>query len=193
MKKAYILFLFLSILGFAQRPAKVNTSGASLKFWMHQIFQGIPSPMEGSLPIKSGKIEFTTGGKVKQIDLKVAIRNMEVTGVGAEEQKTMGDRLKSFDYFYAKKFPYAEIKIKSIIPSKTPDSYNSIVAADLILRGKRKTITFPANVTINKERVTFHSDVFRINRQQYGIFYRSSRRDVIIKDEMDLKLDFESL
>lgn len=193
MKKYILFFILFSGLVFAQRPAKVALETAKMKFWMHQVVQGIPSEMEGTLPIKAGKILFTEDGKVKEILLKINIRSMEVAGVAAEEQTGLADRLKSFEYFYAKKFPYAEMKIKSIIPSKTPGEFNSIVTADLTLRGKRKTVSFPANVTINKEKVTFHSDVFRINRQAYDIFYRSSRRDVIIKDEMDLKIDFESL
>ena len=45
-------------------------------------------------------------------------------------------------------------------------------------------------IGLNKGVLTFVSDKFSIDRQKWDIAYQSSMKDVVIKDDIDLQVNF---
>ena len=65
------------------------------------------------------------------------------------------------------------------------------VTGDLTLKGKTKTISFPATLTVTDSSVTLESKPFEINRVDYGVNYNSGSvfgdlKDRLINDEVEL-------
>ena len=71
------------------------------------------------------------------------------------------------------------------------------VTGDLTLKGKTKTISFPATLTITDSEVTLESQPFNINRVDYGVNYASKSvfgdlKDKFINDEIRTRCESKS-
>lgn len=93
--------------------------------------------------------------------------------------------LKSQDFFNVDSFPTATLKINNVVEGK--------VNADLTIKGKTKTIDFPAEVTVENDLVKVSSN-FSINRTDWGVVYGSGSfldlaKDKIIKDEINFEVN----
>jgi hypothetical protein len=49
-------------------------------------------------------------------------------------------------------------------------------------------VSFPAKITSNKGVVTLESDKFSFDRQKFDVAYKSTMQDVLVKDDVDLKV-----
>ena len=86
-------------------------------------------------------------------------------------------------FFNVKTYPTGTFKLTSF------DGAN--VTGDLTLKGKTKTISFPATLTITDNEVTLESKPFEINRVDFGVNYASKSvfgdlKDKFINDEIEL-------
>ena len=86
-------------------------------------------------------------------------------------------------FFNVKTYPTGTFKLTSF------DGAN--VTGDLTLKGKTKTISFPATLTIADGEVTLESKPFEINRVDFGVNYASKSvfgdlKDKFINDEIEL-------
>ena len=86
-------------------------------------------------------------------------------------------------FFNIKTYPTGSFKLTGF------DGTN--VTGDLTLKGKTKTISFPATLTITDSEVTLESQPFNINRVDYGVNYASKSvfgdlKDKFINDEIEL-------
>lgn len=86
-------------------------------------------------------------------------------------------------FFNVKTYPTGSFKLTGF------DGTN--VTGDLTLKGKTKTISFPATLTITDSEVTLESQPFNINRVDYGVNYASKSvfgdlKDKFINDEIEL-------
>lgn len=93
--------------------------------------------------------------------------------------------LKSPDFFDVAKFPKAEFA-STTIEAKAAGDANYEVTGDLDLHGVKKSITFPAKITVD-ERGAKGTAEFKINRKDFGIVY-AGKADDLIKDEVLLKI-----
>lgn len=98
--------------------------------------------------------------------------------------------LQTGDFFEVEKFPKASFSSTKIEPdaAKGADSYT--VTGDLELRGEKKTVTFPANISVTPEAVGVNAE-FAINRKDFGIVY-AGKADDLIRDDVVIKLDLNS-
>lgn len=80
-------------------------------------------------------------------------------------------------FFNPVKYPLSTFKSTSI--RKSGDRYE--ITGDLTIRDKTKTITFPAEITINGDTVKGKTE-FELNRQDFGITYQSNILDWTIND-----------
>lgn len=192
MKKLFLLTLLLFgvTFAFAQKRnkgvqvSKVQTS--DIRWWGYKVVKSEPTTHSGFVKLKSGKFYFKdkvlTGG-----DFILDMRSLSNTDLTGEDQIKLTNHLKSVDFFEVKKHPVAKFVITKILPSKNLD-YNYLVYGNLTLKGVRKTISFPANIRTNDKFVDFESAKFSINRQHYKAFYKSSIRDYLIKDQVDIQI-----
>ena len=136
----------------------------------------------GSLTVDNGKVtgDFTidmnsiTVTDITEADGKLDLE-AHLKGTGKED---------GADHFFnVKTYPTGTFKLTSF------DGAN--VTGDLTLKGKTKTIPFPATLTITDNEVTLESKPFEINRVDFGVNYASKSvfgdlKDKFINDEIEL-------
>lgn len=100
------------------------------------------------------------------------------------------NHLKSADFFEVEAFPTAQFDISG---QKKVDGKNQVVGF-LTIKGIRKEISFPAKVSENElGNLVLESEVFKINRAEYNIKYKSKSfyadlKDKFIFDEFELQV-----
>ena len=136
----------------------------------------------GSLTIDNGKV---TG------DFTIDMNSIIVTDITEADGKLdleahlkgTGKEDGADHFFNVKTYPTGTFKLTSF------DGAN--VTGDLTLKGKTKTISFPATLTITDNEVTLESKPFEINRVDFGVNYASKSvfgdlKDKFINDEIEL-------
>ncbi len=133
---------------------------------------GVVNLASGLLDIENGTLksgEFT-------IDM-TSISNTDMeAGKGKED---LEDHLKKGDFFDVEKFPTAKFEVAS---SEMKDG-KLHVTGNLTLRGTTKSITIPATISEADGMATFKSDVFSIDRTDFGVTYKSKKIDAALKDK----------
>lgn len=155
----------------------------------------------------TSKIEFTgskvTGkhdggfkefkGMIDLVDNKVESSRVafevEMASVFSDAQG-LTDHLKTGDFFEVTKYPKASFVSTKIVadPSKGANAYT--VTGDLEMRGVKKSVTFPATITVDGGKVNVKSE-FAINRKDFGIVY-AGKADDLIRDDVVLRLDLKT-
>jgi polyisoprenoid-binding protein YceI len=117
------------------------------------------------------------------------MNSLSVTDIPKESKdnaKLVG-HLQNADFFDTTKFPTAKLVIKSakeIAPGKQE------VTAQITIKGETDNITFPVEVSTNKDMTTAIGKI-SVNRTKFGVKYASANffklaADRIINDEFDL-------
>lgn len=133
--------------------------------------------VSGSINLAGGKAE---GGKVTI--------TADVDSVKTDQEKLDG-HLKSPDFFDSAKFPKAMFT-SSEIKAGGEKGASHTITGELDLHGVKKTITFPATITIAADSVTGLAE-FSINRKDFGIAY-PGKKDDLIRDDVVLKLSLKA-
>lgn len=141
----------------------------------------------GSVAVKEGKI---TGGSFI-IDIK-SLKDLDIP----ENEKGNADLVKhllSKDFFEADKFPASTFEVVSVEDYKQENDKDRenldkeyslenpthMITGNLELKGVKKSITFPAKVTIEGDALTAEAK-FNINRKDWGMNYGA---DESLKDK----------
>ena len=98
--------------------------------------------------------------------------------------------LQSGDFFEVEKHPKSTLVSTKISPDTAKGADNFTVTADLEMRGVKKSITFPAKITVSPTQVNVDSE-FAINRKDFGIIY-AGKADDLIRDDVVIKLNIKS-
>lgn len=96
--------------------------------------------------------------------------------------------LQTADFFDVEKFPKSTFVSTKIVPGAAKGAGNYTVTGDMTLHGTAKSITFPAKITVDPDKVAVESEFF-INRKDFGIVY-AGKADDLIRDEVVLHLNF---
>lgn len=124
-------------------------------------------------------------GKPEKSSVNVAI---DLSSVEAKVGK-LTEHLKSPDFFDVAKYPQATFA-STEIKSGGDKGATHTVTGTLDLHGVKKTVTFPATITVAADAVTVNSE-FAINRKDFGIVY-AGKADDLIRDEVLLKLSVKA-
>ncbi|WP_271406166.1 YceI family protein [Tenacibaculum soleae] len=157
---------------------------------------------KGNKPTGShnGVVSITTGvfdienGIVKAGEFVIDMNSISCTDLEAGNGKEkLEGHLKNEDFFDVTKFPTAKFVVTS---SETKDGKLNITG-NLTLRGTTKSITIPATVTETEGVATFKSDVFSIDRTDFGVTYSSKKFDAALKDKfindlMEISFDIKA-
>lgn len=168
-----------------EKSSKVVSS--SVNWWGYKIIRSEPFSHNGNIKLKTGKFNFKDG-KLIDGDFILDMRSLTINNAdGAEKDKWTKD-LKSSNFFDVKKYPLALFHLSKVLPNDKNDGYNSLVIGEVTIKGKRKTISFPANVNINGYSVSMETAKITINRHEFNVFYKPGIKDYVIKDEMEIQV-----
>ena len=98
--------------------------------------------------------------------------------------------LQTGDFFETEKFPNASFVSTKIVPDAAKGANNYTITGDLEMRGQKKSIVFPAIITVNPNEVAVDSE-FAINRKDFDIVY-AGKADDLIRDDVVIKLNLRS-
>jgi len=160
--------------------AALDTAASSVGFIGSKVtgkHEGKFGKFEGSITLVGGKAE---GGKI--------MISVEVDSVKTNEEKLDG-HLKSGDFFDAARFPKATFTSTEIKAGGDKGATHT-VTGELDLHGVKKTISFPATITVAADAVTGTAE-FSINRKDFGIVY-AGKADDLIRDDVLLKLSLKA-
>ncbi len=131
----------------------------------------------GTVTLAGGKIE---GGK---LSIEIAMDSVKT-----DEAKLDG-HLKSPDFFDVEKFPKATFTSTEIKAGGEKGASHT-VTGELDLHGVKKTISFPATITVGADETSGKAE-FSINRKDFKIEYPGKPND-LIRDDVGLKLAFKA-
>lgn len=154
---------------------------------------------------KTAKVNFTgskvTGkhdGKFEKVggwialDEKEAEKSKIFVDIDLASVKTDADKLdghlKSPDFFDVEKFPKATFTTTEIKKGGDKGATHTITG-NLNLHGVEKSVTFPATVKVEADKVTAKAE-FAINRKDWKIEY-AGKADDLIRDDVVIKLDID--
>lgn len=98
--------------------------------------------------------------------------------------------LQTGDFFEVEKFPKSSFVSTKIQPPPGGGLGNFTVTGDMTIRGIKRSITFPASISITPDIVVVRAE-FSINRKDFGIVY-AGKADDLIRDDVVLKLDLKA-
>lgn len=184
MKK--LAFVALMIGGLALGQSK-KVIASDVHWWGYKIAKSEASSHDGIVAVKSGTIEVKDnkiiGGRflldmttISATDVKDAVTKAKLDG-----------HLKNGDFFEVDKYPNAEFVITSIKPN-SDKIYSNTIMGNLTIKGQTNAISFPAKLHYSKGIANIVTDKFSFDRQKFNISYKSSMQDVLIKDEIDMKI-----
>ena len=115
--------------------------------------------------------------------------DIDTNSIFSDDDKLTG-HLKSKDFFEVEKYPKATFVSTKITPDAAKGAGNYTVAGDFDLHGQKKTITFPAKITLSDSEVAVDAE-FSINRKDFGIIY-TGKTDDLIRDDVVIRLNLKS-
>ena len=167
---------------------KVDTSESIVNWHGKKVLgqhNGTVKISEGNIVVENGKVK---GGKVK-VDIST-LESLDLAG--DEKTKAMLEgHLKSDDFFNAEKYPEITFKINSV-EEKIKGNTDHVVNGEMTIRDITKTVSFPAKVTLENNKVTAEIDA-DIDRTDYGLKYGSGKffaglGDNLISDKFNIKI-----
>lgn len=138
----------------------------------------------GSFTRFSGAIDVPAG---KPEGARVSV-TIEMDSVETDAAKLTA-HLKGQDFFDVAKFPQATFVTTEIKPGGDKGATHTITG-NLELHGVKKSVSFPATVTVGPETVIVAAE-FWINRKDFGIAY-AGMADDLIRDEVVIKLAIDA-
>jgi polyisoprenoid-binding protein YceI len=214
MKKIALGILFLSLfLAACEDPAankpKATTTNSATNSATNAPATPKPAIKGEALPLtpETSKVEFTgskvTGkheGGFKSFNGTIDLVNakpeessvtvdIDAASVFVDEPK-LTEHLKTADFFDVEKFPKANFTSTKIVVDAAKGAGNYMVTGDFDLHGQKKSITFPAKITVTDADVAVESE-FSINRKDFGIVY-AGKADDLIRDDVVIRLNLKS-
>ena len=183
MKKLALIAILASGLAFGQTK---TVSSSDIHWWGYKVSKSESTSHDGKIMLKSGNL-IMKGANLVGGSFVLDMNSINATDLSGESQMKLNNHLKNGDFFETDKHPLANFKITKATKNKDKN-YNVLITGDLTVKGKTNPITFPARLTANKGVVTLASDKFSFDRQKFDIAYKSSMKDVFIKDEVDMQV-----
>lgn len=186
---AWVLLTAFSTELFAQSQGTyVVDTNSSLVSWEGKTIAG--SGHTGYIQLSSGSLDVVSG-KVTSGKFVVDVKSIKTTDLKGDRAARLENHLKNEDFFDVSKFPTASLVITSV-QSKSNNEVQ--VTGDLTIKNIKKSISFPAKITINGDKLTAVAESIKINRTEFDVKYRSGSffsglGDRAILDEFELKIE----
>lgn len=147
----------------------------------------------GGIPVTDGTLVIADNNIVAG-RFTMDVRGLTNTDLTGEKAGKLVGHLKSADFFDVEKFPMAQFEVTNVQPVSGTEGITHNVTGNLTLKGVRKSITIPANVSMDGDMVKATTPKFTIDRMDWGIEYGNGSiagiaQDNIISDEVGLELN----
>ncbi|MFC6268653.1 YceI family protein [Frigoriflavimonas asaccharolytica] len=183
MKYLILIATFFTTFAMAQNK-KVTSS--TINWWGYKVAKTAASSHTGTIDLKSGyfvvKGKSVTGGS-----FVFDMNSLTSTDLSGGTLEKFNGHLKNGDFFETEKFPLASYVITSISKSNNA-AFPFMINGNLTVKGITKKVSFPAKLTLGKV-LTLESDKFSFNRQDFNVEYQSAMKDVVIKNDIDMKIN----
>ena len=173
---------------FAMAQTKTVTT-STINWWGYKIAKTASSSHTGTIDLKSGNVVLK-GKKVVGGNFVLDMNSITSTDLTGDPQTKLNGHLKNGDFFEVEKFPSAKFSITSI-KNNSSKAFPYLVLGNLTIKGKTKAISFPAKIS-SGSIFTLESDKFSFDRQYFDVAYQSSLKDVLVKDDIDMKIVFSA-
>ncbi|MEQ8702475.1 MAG: YceI family protein [Phaeodactylibacter sp.] len=161
----------------------INWTGSKMVGDAHNGFIRL---QEGQLNVEDGKL---TGGTFA-IDM-TTLSNTDIEEEG-KRQKLEG-HLKSDEFFNVGAHPTATFKIAKVEPVTGKSNATHTITGNLTMKGITKSVTIPANISMEGGVIKASTPQFVIDRTQWEVMYGASAlgvvKDNIIRDEVALEIN----
>lgn len=147
----------------------------------------------GTIKLEKGLFD-VEGGVLKAGEFTVDMNSIENTDLKPEDGKAnLEGHLKAPDFFDVAKFPTA----KFVVASSEVKEGKLHITGNLTIKDVTKSITIPATLTENGNDVTLKSEVFNIDRTDFGVKYNSGKffdnlKDKAINDLIQFSFDIKA-
>jgi polyisoprenoid-binding protein YceI len=150
---------------------------------------------ESTVGFTASKVTRSHNGGFKNVAGKINVAGSKVVGtpeIKINMKSTWADderltrHLMSPDFFGVDQYPTATFTATSLVPS----AQNYQVTGNLDLHGVKKSISFPATISVSDEAVTLKAE-FAINRRDFNVNYPGMPND-LIRDNVVVKLDVKA-
>jgi len=167
----------------------LDTENSKVEWTGYKVLKSDNSSHFGHLKFESGEVTLKNG-ELESGYFVVDMNSLEVDDVkDAEQKEYFGNHLKGTDFFDVGNFPTSSFEITRVSLGDDGD-FNTLIDGNLTIKEVTKPISIKAKVDIEKNGlVRIKSDRKDINRQDFGVVYSSSIKNMIIKDDVVLQFD----
>ncbi|WP_298426029.1 YceI family protein [uncultured Kordia sp.] len=167
---------------------KVDTAKAIVTWKGSKVIGG---GHDGTMNVSSGTFALKDG-KLESGNFIIDIASLKVLDIPAEAEgnANLKTHLLGPDFFDTEQHASAAFSITNVSEKEG----KTMIEGNLTLKGVKKNISFPATVSQNGNEATIKSEVFTINRADFGMTYGSSSladtvKDRAISDDVELSVD----
>lgn len=133
----------------------------------------------GDIKILNGVFD-VKNGDLKAGEFTIDMKSINCTDLDANTGKDkLEGHLKNVDFFDVENFPTAKFVVTNSITNG--DKLN--VTGNFTLKGVTKSITIPATIYKENNNIHFKSDVFNLDRTDFGVNYKSKKINAALKDK----------
>ena len=152
----------------------------------------------GTIALKDGMVK-VQGENIESGKFTIDMNSITVTDLKGEEKATLEGHLKGEgedkkDHFFnVSEFPTAMFEVTGVSAKEG----KTMIDGNLTIKGTKKNISVPASTSMNGDMMTLSSEVFTINRTEWGVNYGSKSvfenlGDKFINDDIELKLNIKA-
>ena len=181
----YLLLIDTFFTTFAMSQTKTVTT-SNIQWWGYKVAKTDASSHTGTLGLKSGNF-ILKGKNLVGGTFVFDMNSLTSTDLSGERMEKLNSHLKTGDFFETEKFPSATYVITSVKKNSNAN-FPYLVNGNLTLKGITKKVSFPAKITLGKLLI-LESEKFSFNRQDFNVQYQSSMKDVVIKNDIDMKIN----
>lgn len=141
----------------------------------------------GDMKLQSGELQVKEGQLIGG-SFMLDMASISVLDLDEESGKAkLEGHLKTGDFFEVEKFPTATFTITSVEAVEGEEGVTHRIEGNLKMRDIEKSVTIPANVSLDDSGLKASTPQFTIKRSVWGIDFEG-KKDDLIADEMGLKI-----
>ena len=168
----------------------IDTSSAQLKWKGYKIVKSDLFSHYGTLPIKDGYLEFDNdelvGGKFIADLTRLISLDLEND---KDKKEKLENHLKNADFFDAENYPEAKFEITNV----QKEGNKIKLLGNLTIKNKTNNIAFYADIQKLGKRFILVVEPFDIDRHLWDINYKSSYKNIFIKDDITLEFSAKTI
>lgn len=133
----------------------------------------------GVISLDTGSLTFEKG-LLKAGEFVIDMNSITCEDLEGKKKTNLEGHLKNADFFDVTKFPTS----KFVITSSEIKDGKLAVTGNLTIKDVTKNITIPVTVTESDDAITFKSDLFKVDRTDFGVKYNSGKFFDNLKNKM---------